>query len=129
MFGFVEEDLQIPILIVAGLVWTVILSLAAGSTSTTTTTDSEDDAFPMVEGYGVEMAMLQLDDVAPVSRTLGFNGTSSYYSFSNGTDIDVTAVVDPSSLPSTTKDVGDTSARQGEIDLAETMDTSWRSNS
>jgi protein Mpv17 len=31
VFGFVEESLQIPILIVCGLVWTVILSVVAGS--------------------------------------------------------------------------------------------------
>lgn len=30
-FAFVEENLQIPILIVCGLVWTIILSIAAGS--------------------------------------------------------------------------------------------------
>jgi hypothetical protein len=31
VFGFVEESLQIPILIMCGLVWTVILSIVAGS--------------------------------------------------------------------------------------------------
>lgn len=38
-FAFVDEstNLQIPILIVCGLVWTIILSITAGATTTTTT--------------------------------------------------------------------------------------------
>ncbi|KAL7568251.1 hypothetical protein ACA910_022593 [Epithemia clementina (nom. ined.)] len=32
-FGFIEDELQIPFLCVAGLCWTVILSVAAGSTT------------------------------------------------------------------------------------------------
>lgn len=39
-FAFVEENLQIPILIVCGLVWTVILSVAAGAAKETTTQDN-----------------------------------------------------------------------------------------
>ena len=30
-FGFVQKHLQIPVLILCGLAWTVILSLSAGS--------------------------------------------------------------------------------------------------
>lgn len=39
-FAFVDEgtNLQIPILIVCGLVWTIILSITAGATATSTTT-------------------------------------------------------------------------------------------
>ena len=42
-FAFVDEstNLQIPILIVCGLVWTIILSITAGATSSTTTTKEE----------------------------------------------------------------------------------------
>ena len=32
-FGYVDEDFQIPFLCVVGLIWTLILSLSAGSTS------------------------------------------------------------------------------------------------
>jgi len=32
VFGFIEEDLQIPLLCVSGVIWTIIMSLAVGST-------------------------------------------------------------------------------------------------
>lgn len=40
-FAFVEENLQIPILIVCGLVWTIILSISAGAAKTLPAEDSE----------------------------------------------------------------------------------------
>ena len=45
-FAFVDEEstnLQIPILIVCGLVWTIILSITAGASTTTSTTISNKD--------------------------------------------------------------------------------------
>lgn len=57
-FGFIDENLQIPFLSVAGLCWTFILSLAAGSATTYNktnvadysspdkNTDGSDDSFP-----------------------------------------------------------------------------------
>jgi len=40
-FAFVEENLQIPILIVCGLVWTVILSIVAGAAKVETVEETE----------------------------------------------------------------------------------------
>jgi hypothetical protein len=45
-FAFVDEErtnLQIPILIGCGLVWTIILSITAGATTTTSTTSIKDE--------------------------------------------------------------------------------------
>jgi hypothetical protein len=44
-FAFVDEstNLQIPILIVCGLVWTIILSITAGATTTNATTSNKDE--------------------------------------------------------------------------------------
>ena len=41
-FGFIDENLQIPFLSVAGLCWTFILSLAAGSATTYNKTNIQD---------------------------------------------------------------------------------------
>ncbi len=40
-FAFVEENLQIPILIVCGLVWTIILSVVAGAAKVETAVETE----------------------------------------------------------------------------------------
>jgi Mpv17 / PMP22 family len=73
VFGFVEENLQIPILIVCGLVWTIILSISAGNAS-------EEQQPPAVaelaEGDIVENRMAQL---GAVEAAMGLNGTSFYY--------------------------------------------------
>ncbi|KAL3774209.1 hypothetical protein ACHAW5_008534 [Stephanodiscus triporus] len=53
-FAFVDEDLQIPILIGCGLIWTIILSITAGSVRTG---ESKDPA----EGLVVE-AMASVDE-------------------------------------------------------------------
>ena len=44
-FAFVDEgtNLQIPILIVCGLVWTIILSITAGATATATTSTTKEE--------------------------------------------------------------------------------------
>ena len=47
-FGFVQEDLQIPVLIVCGLVWTVILSISAGAAKPTSDDLIESDDLPEV---------------------------------------------------------------------------------
>lgn len=86
VFGFVEEDFQIPILIVAGLAWTVILSLAAGGVSTSPKLDKT-----VLDDLGVENTMLQVDDV--MEHSFGFNGTS-FYAFSNATGVNFDDEVD-----------------------------------
>jgi len=42
-FNFVEENLQIPILIVCGLVWTIILSAAAGAAKATPSAEDAEE--------------------------------------------------------------------------------------
>jgi hypothetical protein len=42
VFGFVDESLQIPILIACGLIWTVILSVVAGSATTKIVPEEEE---------------------------------------------------------------------------------------
>lgn len=66
-FGFIDENLQIPFLSVAGLCWTFILSLAAGSASSynksnvadynsPSNTDETDDSFTGKEGLSAPPA-------------------------------------------------------------------------
>lgn len=52
-FSFVEENLQIPILIVCGLVWTIILSISAGAAKTETAEE--------LEVAGMEGAILEAE--------------------------------------------------------------------
>ena len=47
-FGFVEEDLQIPLLILCGLAWTVILSISAGAAKGTTDKSIDEEPLPEV---------------------------------------------------------------------------------
>lgn len=70
VFGFVEENLQIPILIVCGLVWTIILSLSAGNAA------EEQPALALADGGIVENVMAEL---GAVEAAMGLNGTSFYY--------------------------------------------------
>ena len=60
-FGFVEENLQIPVLIICGLVWTVILSIMAGSTKSFT--EEEDPELEVVMDLsGVTRAIHRMSD-------------------------------------------------------------------
>jgi Mpv17 / PMP22 family len=79
VFGFVDEDLQIPILIVAGLVWTVILSVLAGSVSSSSETEEPAvAAAAAMDDFGVEETMLQVEFDGTSSSTTSFfpNATS-----------------------------------------------------
>lgn len=58
-FAFVEENLQIPILIVCGLVWTIILSVAAGAAKVETAEETES--------LGIENVVLQEDGAYYIS--------------------------------------------------------------
>jgi len=107
VFGFVDEDLQIPILIVAGLVWTIILSILAGNVSTSSETsdtvpatevDGEavvsavvaDSAVTLLDDYGVEETMVQAEPIAFI--TSSSNSTTTDVEFeldSDGVDIAV----------------------------------------
>lgn len=69
-FGYVEESLQIPFLCVAGLAWTVILSINAGNVKTKT-------AAPAAEGgEGVGYCVTGMEDtcVLPPEREDLFDG-------------------------------------------------------
>jgi hypothetical protein len=68
VFGFVEENLQIPVLILCGLIWTIILSLSAGNAS------HESDT--AIDSSTIEMNMSELGSV---EAAIGLNGTSFYY--------------------------------------------------
>ena len=46
-FAFVEENLQIPILIVCGLVWTIILSMSAGAAKVAPAEDIDSESLEM----------------------------------------------------------------------------------
>lgn len=70
VFGFVEENLQIPILIVCGLVWTIILSISAGNAA------EEQPALALADGGIVENVMAEL---GAIEAAMGLNGTSFYY--------------------------------------------------
>jgi hypothetical protein len=54
-FGFVEEELQIPFVCVAGLVWTVILSILAGSTKGYISSPEEEVAEAMEEMLALDV--------------------------------------------------------------------------
>jgi len=45
-FGFIQEDLQIPVLILCGLVWTIILSVSAGAINTGDDKELDEDYLP-----------------------------------------------------------------------------------
>jgi hypothetical protein len=70
VFGFVEENLQIPILIVCGLAWTIILSLSAGNAS------EEQPAMALADGGVVESNMAEL---GAVESAMGLNSTGFFY--------------------------------------------------
>lgn len=72
VFGFVEEDLQIPILIVCGLVWTIILSLSAGNASEA----HKEPVGSLADGMIVEANMAEL---GAVEAAMGLNGPSFYF--------------------------------------------------
>ena len=68
VFGFVEEDLQIPLLCLTGLVWTIILSLVAGSTKKYSSQEQEILVRDMYD---------TLDDTAIVESALSDRSTSA----------------------------------------------------
>eukprot|EP00980_Cylindrotheca_fusiformis_P010662 scaffold2381_cov128-Cylindrotheca_fusiformis.AAC.3 len=59
-FGYIQEDLQIPVLIVCGLLWTIILSVSAGAVKPTVDDFIEDDMLP-------EVAMTKLEGSLGIS--------------------------------------------------------------
>jgi Mpv17 / PMP22 family len=101
-FSYVEENLQIPVLIVCGLVWTVILSVSAGrvthdaSPTSDTKKDDGDGAYPsgaevaadssvLVGGASVEANMREL---ASAESSLAMNGTTTFFFAANFTSYD-----------------------------------------
>ncbi|KAG7353107.1 Mpv17 / PMP22 family protein [Nitzschia inconspicua] len=83
VFGFVEENLQIPILIVCGLVWTIILSLSAGNASEEQ--QRQQPTLALADGGIVESNMAEL---GAVEAAMGLNGTSFYYAANISTHFD-----------------------------------------
>jgi len=115
VFGFVDEDLQIPILIVAGLVWTIILSILAGNVSTSSETSDTvsatdvggeavvsavvaDAAVTSLDDYGVEETMIQAEPVALM--TTSSNSTTTDIEFDLDSD-NVDVAVDVSEIRET----------------------------
>jgi protein Mpv17 len=47
-FGFIQEDLQIPVLILCGLVWTIILSISAGAVKSAEDEVLDEDILPEI---------------------------------------------------------------------------------
>jgi len=74
-FYFVEENLQIPVLTAAGLIWTVILSVSAGNVNQST----EEDDF---DGAAIEEKMVS--EVGATKRAVGLKGRP-FFSSSNVT--------------------------------------------
>jgi hypothetical protein len=72
VFGFAQENLQIPMLIVCGLIWTIILSLSAGNANE----DQQPPEVDLSDGFFVETNMAEL---GAVETAMGLNGTSFYY--------------------------------------------------
>ncbi|KAL3906447.1 MAG: hypothetical protein SGILL_009268 [Bacillariaceae sp.] len=70
VFGFVEENLQIPLLIVCGLIWTVILSLSAGNAT------EEEPAMALADGGIVESTMAEMGSV---ESAMGMNSTGFFF--------------------------------------------------
>ena len=70
VFGFVEENLQIPLLIVCGLIWTIILSLSAGNAT------EEEPAMALADGGIVESNMAEMGSV---EAAMGLNSTGFFY--------------------------------------------------
>mmetsp|Transcript_13169 Transcript_13169/g.32133 ORF Transcript_13169/g.32133 Transcript_13169/m.32133 type:complete len:538 (-) Transcript_13169:110-1723(-) len=115
VFGFVDEELQIPILIVAGLVWTIILSILAGNVSTSSETSDTvsatdvggeavvsavvaDSAVTLLDDYGVEETMIQAEPVALM--TTSSNSTTTDIEFDLDSD-NVDVAVDVSEIRET----------------------------
>jgi protein Mpv17 len=67
-FNFVQENLQIPLLIVCGLVWTIILSAFAGAAK---------EASPEDEMEALDMQNVVLQDDAGAYHVMGSNDDSS----------------------------------------------------
>ena len=64
VFGFVEESLQISILIVCGLVWTIILSIAAGAANKPQEEDMLiDDSIGAAEGIPLSLEAYSAADI------------------------------------------------------------------
>jgi hypothetical protein len=76
-FGYVEENLQIPVLIVCGLVWTVILSLSAGSV----TANDNEVAGEKIEARPSTSASIEagMRELTVAVGALDMNGTSFFF--------------------------------------------------
>lgn len=68
-FGFIEQELQIPFVCGAGLVWTAILSILAGSATTNAQTPEEQVAEQVEELLASQQ--VQVDIISPSSPGLG----------------------------------------------------------
>ena len=68
-FGFIEQELQIPFVCVAGLVWTAILSILAGSAKSYAQTPEEQAAEQVEEMLASQQ--VQVDIISPSSPGLG----------------------------------------------------------
>jgi hypothetical protein len=119
-FGYIEENLQIPVLIVCGLVWTVILSLSAGSVgsseSSSTNVDDELDTATLMETTMKEL------DVA--EGALSINGTS-YFFGSNDDEVSIHSTTTTTSSSTNYNDYIDTEEEEelNSIWIAQNVDT------
>ena len=120
VFGFVDVDLQIPILIVAGLVWTIILSVLAGNVSTSTSESSDavpvatdvdgeavisavvaDATVTSLDDYGVEETMVQAEPVAFMTTSSNSTMADVEFELTDDSDRNVDIVVDVSEIRET----------------------------
>lgn len=70
-FGFVQEDLQIPLLILCGLAWTVILSISAGAINTADDKDINEDVLTPPEIHMSKIDSNGVTNQAPVTTKTG----------------------------------------------------------
>ena len=88
-FAFIEENLQIPILIACGLIWTIILSITAGSTVAKASVVRTGEGNGLAEGVVME-AMSSVDESnlvatpVPECRTLETPKASSAQNYDIG---------------------------------------------
>jgi hypothetical protein len=68
-FGFIEQELQIPFVCGAGLVWTAILSILAGSTKSYAQTPEEQVAEQMEEMLASQQAQVDIIPIPPSSSS------------------------------------------------------------
>jgi hypothetical protein len=95
VFGFVDESLQIPILIAFGLIWTVILSVVAGSATTKVVPEEEesllDPAILIQEDFvtGIEENyLIQPDDLFQAPTVFVKNDDTPFFEDRGGMSVE-----------------------------------------